>query len=93
MDYNEASTKDFTQKDLMQHLLNVAQHTATREDLSEMRKESDDKFDKLDSKIDDVAHKLDSKISSESNKILIIVGIMFATMTTILSVVMFLISK
>ena len=65
MNNHEASTKDFTQKDLMQHLLNVAQHTATREDLADMRKEIDDKFDKVDAKFD----KLDAKIDTNYHKL------------------------
>jgi multidrug resistance efflux pump len=32
-------TNEFTQKDLMQHLLNVSQHVATREELSEVKAE------------------------------------------------------
>ena len=39
MSENETNGKAFTQKDLMQHLLNVAQHAATREDLAKMRQE------------------------------------------------------
>jgi len=62
-------TANFTQKDLMQHLLNVAQHAATREDLAEMRKESDDKFNRRDFKIDTVAENLDSKIDTVAEKL------------------------
>jgi|APSaa5957512535_1039671.scaffolds.fasta_scaffold111886_1 phage-related tail protein len=69
MSNTKINTENFTQKDLMQHLLNVAQHTATREDLAIMRKESDEKFEKLDSKIESVRDELKTDISKLDSKI------------------------
>jgi len=42
--HDNLNPNDFTQKDLMLHLLQVAQHSATREDVR-------DDIDKLDKKI------------------------------------------
>ena len=54
----DKKTESYTQKDLMQHLLNVAQHSATREDMSEMRAEFNDRFDKVDAKFDKINDKI-----------------------------------
>jgi hypothetical protein len=50
------NSNTFTQKDLMQHLLQVSQHTATRDELNNVRHELisyiDKRFAKLEDKMD-----------------------------------------
>jgi predicted nuclease with TOPRIM domain len=82
IDYSKAN--EFTQKDLMLHLLQVSQHTVTREELKEdilqldsslnrkmdqNEKHSDDKFGALDKKIDKVEANLNEKIEALDKKI------------------------
>jgi hypothetical protein len=66
--FDEVNPNDFTQKDLMLHLLQVAQHSATREDVKEDIGKLDIKFDKLESKLDIKFDKLESKIDRVDNK-------------------------
>ena len=56
---NEIPAENLTQKDIMLHLLQVAQHSATREDVKNDINNLDAKIDKLDSKIDKVSNKFD----------------------------------
>lgn len=55
--HEERIAQEFTQKELMQHLLNVSQHTATREELTDARKE-------LKQEIADVKQELKQEIAS-----------------------------
>jgi len=70
--YENMNPNEFTQKDLMLHLLHVSQHTVTREDLkddiSTLDKKIDANFVQLDKKIDANFVQLDTKINKlESN--------------------------
>ena len=82
IDYSKAN--EFTQKDLMLHLLQVSQHTVTREELKEdilqldsslnrkmdqNEKHLDDKFGALDNKIDKVEANLNERIDKVDKKI------------------------
>jgi chromosome segregation ATPase len=73
IDYEEMNTRDFTQKDLMLHLLQVTQHTVTREELkdeiSKTEQVLNEKIDKLDKKIDKVEANLNEKIDKLDIKI------------------------
>ena len=51
-DYSKMNPNDFTQKDLMLHLLQVSQYTVTREELKEDIGLLDKKIDKLSSDMD-----------------------------------------
>ena len=62
-DFNNVNPNDFTQKDLMLHLLQVSQHTVTREKVKEDILQIDKKLDKLDEKISKVEVNLNEKIS------------------------------
>ena len=72
-DYSKMNPNDFSQKDLMLHLLQVSQHTVTREelkeDISDLKNDIakvDARFDKMDdkiSKVDARFDKMDDKIS------------------------------
>ncbi len=72
-DYSKMNPNDFSQKDLMLHLLQVSQHTVTREelkeDISDLKHDIakvDAKFDKVDDRFDKVDvkfDKMDDKIS------------------------------
>jgi len=70
--YDNLNPNDFTQKDLMLHLLQVAQHSATREDvrddIDKLDKKIDTGFNKLDAKIDSSTAKLDAKIDKVDSK-------------------------
>jgi len=50
-------------------LINIIQHSVTRDDMESLRKELKSDNQKLDSKIDAVAEKLDSKIDKLNSKI------------------------
>jgi len=67
--YDGVNPNDFTQKDLMLHLLQVAQHSATREDVKEDIGKLDQKIDRLESKLEIKFDKLDSKIDKLESKI------------------------
>ena len=54
----------YTEKDLLSILFNIAQHTATREELEKVSDKLDAKIDKVDMKIDKVDAKID-KVASE----------------------------
>ena len=95
---NEIPAENLTQKDIMLHLLQVAQHSATREDVKNDINNLDAKIDKLDSKIDKVEtklkedinkldirmNKLDSKIDKVSNKFDRIQWLIISTILTVL---------
>jgi len=44
----------FTQKDLMQHLLNASQHVATREELQDVKSDMDRRFEQVDKRFDEL---------------------------------------
>ena len=50
-------------------LINIIQHSVTRDDMENLRKEFKADFNKLDTKIDSVAEKLDNKIDKLNTKI------------------------
>ena len=56
IDYSKVNPNDFTQKDLMLHLLQVSQHTVTREevkdDISALDKKMDISFANVDKRFD-----------------------------------------
>jgi chromosome segregation ATPase len=56
--FDNVDVNNFTQKDLMLHLLQVSQHTVTREELKEDISKLEGKIEKLDGKIE----RLDDKI-------------------------------
>ena len=64
-----SQTQEFTQKDLIHHLLDVTQHTATREELAKVEISLNNKIDKLDLKIDKVEANLNKKIDKLDLKI------------------------
>ena len=92
-DYSKMNPNDFSQKDLMLHLLQVSQHTVTREelkeDISDLKNDIskvdarfdkvDDKFDKIDARFD----KMDAKISKVDAKFDKIQWLIIATMVTV----------
>ena len=80
-DFTNLNPNDFTQKDLMLHLLQVSQHTVTREEVKEDISQIDKKLDKLDDKI----LKLDDKISKVDLKFDKIQWLIIATLVTVLS--------
>ena len=66
------NNKEFTQKDLLLHLLSVSQHSATREEMEKKFDNIDVKFDKIDDKfdkIDDKFDKVDKKFEKLDQKI------------------------
>lgn len=67
--FDEVNPNDFTQKDLMLHLLQVTQHSATREDVKEDIGKLDIKFDKIDIKFNKLESKLDIKFDKLESKI------------------------
>jgi hypothetical protein len=67
--FDEVNPNDFTQKDLMLHLLQVAQHSATREDVKEDIGKLDIKFDKIDIKFNKLESKLNIKFDKLESKI------------------------
>ena len=50
-------------------LINIIQHSVTRDDMENFRKEFKSDINKLDTKIDNVAEKLDTKIDKLNSKI------------------------
>lgn len=50
-------------------LINIIQHSVTRDDMESLRKELKEDNQKLDTKIDSVAEKLDTKIDKLNSKI------------------------
>ncbi len=75
-------------------LINIIQHSVTRDDMENLRKEFKVDFNKLDTKIDSVAEKLDTKIDKLNTKIdtnfkwiagLIIAGILIPIATHFLT--------
>jgi len=77
-DYSKMNPNDFSQKDLMLHLLQVAQHTVTREelkeDISELKNDIskvDARFDKVDArfnKVDDRFNKVDDRFDKVDDR-------------------------
>ncbi|PIF04233.1 MAG: hypothetical protein CSA86_02625 [Arcobacter sp.] len=73
-DYSKMNPNDFSQKDLMLHLLQVSQHTVTRgelkEDISLLKQDIarvEARFDKVDERfnnVDERFNKIDEKISN-----------------------------
>ena len=65
MNYSDINSNEFTQKDLMLHLLHVSQHTVTREelkeDISDLKAELNDKIDRLDAKFDKRFEQVDKR--------------------------------
>ncbi len=59
IDSSKVNPNDFTQKDLMIHLLNVSQHTVTREELKEDISKLDKRIDGLDKRIDGLDKRID----------------------------------
>ena len=55
----------FTQKDLMQHLLNASQHVATREELLDVKSDMDRRFELVDKRFDE----LRSDIKEQGNEL------------------------
>ena len=55
----------FTQKDLMQHLLNASQHVATREELQDVKSDMDRRFEQVDKRFDE----LRSDIKEQGNEL------------------------
>jgi chaperonin cofactor prefoldin len=57
-DFSKVNANDFTQKDLMLHLLNVTQHSATREDVKsdilELSSQVDKRFEQVDKRFEQV---------------------------------------
>ncbi len=57
-DFSKLNSNEFTQKDLMLHLLNVTQHSATREDvksdISELSGQVDKRFEQIDKRFEQV---------------------------------------
>ena len=75
-------------------LINIIQHSVTRDDMENLRKEFKSDINKLDTKIDSVAEKLDTKIDKLNTKIdtnfkwiagLIIAGILIPIATHFLT--------
>ena len=64
IDFSKANPNDFTQKDLMIHLLNVSQHTVTREDVSKL----DKKIDKVEKNLENSISVLDQKIEVQNKR-------------------------
>jgi len=62
--FDNVNPNKFSQKDLLLHLLQVSQHSATREDVKTDIGQLDKKFDKEFSKLDAKISKLDTKIDS-----------------------------
>jgi len=93
-DFSNLNANDFTQKDLMLHLLQVSQHTVTREELKEdiadLKNDIskvDARFDKVDAKFDKVDarfDKVEDKISKVDAKFDKIQWLIIATMFTVL---------
>ena len=63
--YDNINSNEFTQKDLMLHLLHVSQHTVTREelkeDISDLKLELNDKIDRLDAKFEKQFEQVDKR--------------------------------
>ncbi|GLO64015.1 hypothetical protein MACH09_45230 [Vibrio sp. MACH09] len=56
---NMTDSNEFTQKDLMEHLLHRAMHTATHENLQAVESNLNQRIDRVESKIDKVESKID----------------------------------
>jgi len=65
-DFSNVNPNDFTQKDLMLHLLQVSQHTVTREEVKDDISQVDKKLDKVESNI---IERFDVKIDKVDAKI------------------------
>jgi len=69
MSNKDINADQFTQKDLMQHLLNVAHHTATREELEARFSELKYEIKANAEKIDSVRNELKDEIKANAEKI------------------------
>ena len=69
IDFSKANPNDFTQKDLMIHLLNVSQHSATREDVKEDISNLDIKLDKVESNLNARIDKVESNLNAKIDKV------------------------
>lgn len=58
-----SSSNEFTQKDLMKHLLDVSQHAVTREQLQETERNLNRRIDKVRSKLVEVRTELKQDIA------------------------------
>ena len=56
------NTNEFTQKDLMQHLLNASHHAATREDIADLRVELKQDISELRTEVKDLRVELKQDI-------------------------------
>ena len=63
-----SNEKPYTEKDLLPILFDIAQHTATREELEKVANKLDAKIDKVDVKIDKVASELRSDMMATRDK-------------------------
>ena len=64
IDFSKANPNDFTQKDLMIHLLNVSQHTVTREEVKDDISNLDKRFDSLETSINQRFEQADKRVNS-----------------------------
>lgn len=62
------SPNEFTQKDLMKHLLDVSQHAVTREQLQETERNLNRRIDEVRTELKDVRTELKQDIASVSSK-------------------------
>ena len=69
MEKKYQDTGSYTQKDLMQHLLNVAQHVVTREEAEKGFKEVNAKIDKVEANLNKRIDKIDARIDKVDAKI------------------------
>jgi predicted nuclease with TOPRIM domain len=67
-DFSNLNPNDFTQKDLMLHLLQVSQHTVTREELKEDIADLKNDISKVEARFDKVEDKI-SKVDAKFDKI------------------------
>jgi uncharacterized protein (DUF111 family) len=71
-DFSKVNANDFTQKDLMLHLLNVTQHSATREDVKsdilELSSQVDKRFEQVDKRFEQVDKRFD-KVEAKIDKV------------------------
>ena len=77
-------TSEFTQKELIQHLLKVAQNTATRDEVMAVRQELSKEISNIRREIENEQRKqLDAKSKTKFNLYIAIIVIGFLTLITI----------
>ena len=73
IDYNRVNPNDFTQKDLMLHLLQVSQHTVTREEVKDdilaLDKKMDISFANVDKRFNDLETSINQRFEQVDKKI------------------------